>query len=249
MGQGYRCTNATVNNFDNNAKSMWNAYNGALLYYLTEIAEAQGYMRGHLAAEFVASSEFKYHWYQCNTDPAHQYVIIRKNGIAAPPNLGACPDCVPPINGALNFAGSSSNSRFNFNGIGLAIGACWNFISADANIITHEVGHHRHFEHSANGPYTKPALHDSAANAVVNWVADAALRSVWWDDVSHRTNGDPNVADDAQHRLRGKQWDRRCMMSYANDSRQYFCGKCALRNRGWAVATLPDLPGEHRDPD
>lgn len=243
MGLNYRLSVADYANFNNSAKSIWNSYNGGLLFMLAETAEKQGYMRGHLVAEFVSCSEFKYHVLTCDTTPAHRYVRIRKDGVAAPPDE-ACPDCA----GTLQATAATGVIRFNLNGIGLAIGVCWNFIQPDANIITHEIGHHRHFEHSSNGPFTKPDLHDSADNSVVNWVTDAALRAVWWDDVSHHTATDPNAPSTAVHQSRGKQWDRRCMMSYANDSRQYFCGKCALRNRGWEVVSLPALAGDNRDP-
>jgi len=39
-----------------------------------------------------------------------------------------------------------------------------------------------------------------------------------------------------------KQWDRHCIMSYAGPyyplNKEYFCGKCVLRQRGWKVSTL-----------
>jgi hypothetical protein len=39
-----------------------------------------------------------------------------------------------------------------------------------------------------------------------------------------------------------KQWDRVCVMGYIDKSlpkdRHYFCGKCLLKLRGWAVEAL-----------
>lgn len=230
---------------DETSSNIWNTYNGALLFAVAQAAETNGYMRGHLIAEFVSSPEYDWHLYECGTTPAHQFVMPLKKGAVAPAN--------PPCESAGCGGTMTSNSgwwdqRFNFNGIGLAIGVTWCFDQDDANIGVHEVGHHRHFEHCAHAPYVKPAMHDHAANQVVDWVAEGAARAVWWDAPEHHTAGDPNIADAAAHADHGKRWDRRCVMSYANDAEQYFCGKCALRNRGWKVETLPAMNGLFREP-
>jgi hypothetical protein len=52
------------------------------------------------------------------------------------------------------------------------------------------------------------------------------------------------------------QWDHRCMMSYCPDPNpggdkdplRYFCGKCALKNRGWAVTGIAPPAGGLADP-
>jgi hypothetical protein len=168
-----------------------------------------------------------------------------KSGAAAP----ASPGCQSPgCAGTMTSTSGYWNQRFNFNGIGLAIGVTWCFDQNDANIGVHEVGHHRHFEHCAHAPFVKPEMHDHAANQVVNWTTEGAARAVWWDAPAHHTATDPNIADVAAHADHGKRWDRRCVMSYANDAEQYFCGKCALRNRGWKVTTLPAMNGLFREP-
>ncbi len=44
-----------------------------------------------------------------------------------------------------------------------------------------------------------------------------------------------------------RQWDRHCIMSYAGSgypsNKEYFCGRCILRNRGWRVSGL-GFPGK-----
>jgi hypothetical protein len=235
--------------FGDTATSLWNIYNGALLYNLVEKAESDGYMRGHLIAEFVSSPEWKFHIFTCSGTPAHEYLTIRLKTEPTPAGvIGTnCPDCAGTFTGHR----TSADTRFSFNGIGLPIGVTWCFFSDDANIAVHEVGHHRHFEHSANGPGFKPDLHDHAKNDVVNWITDAVARAIWWDDPSHRDNAHPDTPNDNAHKDHGKRWDRRCIMSYANDSSQYFCGKCVLRNRGWKVtdtAQLPEMDPKFRDP-
>lgn len=252
LGLDYLDPIANYNGVLDLAKAIWNEYNGALLYSLAEQAEANGYMRGHLIAEFTSSPEYDWYVYTCTGATAHSHCTIRKRGASAPDSDPTfprdCPDCASAFTIP---AQVSAGGTLNFNGIGLPIGVTWCFFSDDANIAVHEVGHHRHFEHSANGPFTKPDMHDHAMNEVVNWGTEAAAREIWWDDVSHRTQGDANIGDDAAHIDHGKRWDRRCVMSYANNSPQYFCGKCVLRNRGWKVtssALLPAMDGKLRDP-
>jgi hypothetical protein len=233
-------------NIEKNSSNIWNTYNGALLYAVAQAAESNGYMRGHLIAEFVSSPDFNWHMYKCGTTATHRFVMPLKDGLVAPANppcqSGGCA-------GTMTVRRVKRNQRFNFNGIGLAIGVTWCFDQADANIGVHEVGHHRHFEHCANAPGIKPAMHDHAPNQVVDWTTpDGISRAVWWDDPVHRYAHDPLIADGDAHKDHGKRWDRRCVMSYANDAGQYFCGKCALRNRGWKVTSLPAMNGLFREP-
>lgn len=241
---------ADFKKFDDTAKTLWNIYNGALLYHLVEKAESDGYMRGHLIAEFKSSPEWQFHIFECSgiggASPKHEYLAIRLTSAPMPAGrLGSnCPDCA----GTFISHRTSGPNRFNFNGIGLPIGVTWCFFSTDANIAVHEVGHHRHFEHSANGPGFKTNLHDHAKNEVVDWVAEGAARAIWWDDASHLDATHALTPDAGAHADHGQRWDRRCIMSYANNSPQYYCGKCVLRNRGWKVASLADMDTKFRDP-
>ncbi|MBN2122817.1 MAG: choice-of-anchor D domain-containing protein, partial [Deltaproteobacteria bacterium] len=127
-------------------------------------------------------------------------------------------------------------------GIGDAGGGTWLLKNFAAWEWAHEVGHHRHLEHSADAPVgsrsaEKDKLHDSQRNTGVDWSIE----------------GVPSVLN--------QRWDRCCIMSYVDCStgysdpdiggsdHTYFCGKCVLRNRGWKVegisrgpAIAPSLP-------
>jgi hypothetical protein len=102
--------------------------------------------------------------------------------------------------------------------VGVALGATWVFASGDPQTWAHEVGHHRHLEHTpdllAGADNTRSKKeHDSRDNTHVAWNAHVAA----------------NV----------RNWSRRCIMSYYSPGNlTYFCGKCVLRSRGWKVATL-----------
>lgn len=213
------------------AVNFWRSYRAGLLMGFTKQVEANGFMRGHLFVEFQASPDFYLPVYDCvgGTGP-HRYVRMRKRGSARHANGDACPvvGCGGTLQGTLQY---SSNRALNFPAVGAALGATWLFTSSDAETWTHEVGHHRHFEHAANGPGFKVALHDSEDNTAT---PTASFETLWWSDASHK----PSASTAIQHREAAENWDRRCIMSYTSDGDQYFCGKCALRNRGWKVEGL-----------
>jgi hypothetical protein len=113
--------------------------------------------------------------------------------------------------------------------IGEALGALWLMTHAGARSYwAHEVGHHKHLEHSAGAPGASLTQHDTAHNK-----SDPALNP-------------PNKVPAAE-----AAWDRDCVMSYVNtesgDDAAYFCGKCVLKIRGWTIEGLtnpaPDVSG------
>jgi hypothetical protein len=93
-----------------------------------------------------------------------------------------------------------------------------------ADVWAHEVGHNRHFEHASANPGSSPpggynnAQHDSRRNTV--------------DPAPH-----PNHAG-RTHRHKDHGWDLNCTMSYNDTEAQFFCGKCILKNRGWAIQRM-----------
>jgi hypothetical protein len=125
---------------------------------------------------------------------------------------------------------------------GLKLGATWLFES-DADTWAHELGHHRHMEHASAqpgeptnqaAPGHKPALHDSELNP-------------WYGGDGEGSASPGRGATDGDWK-----WDRDCLMSYVNtyigtaggaQEAQHSCGKCVIRNRGWAVETLANPDG------
>jgi hypothetical protein len=130
--------------------------------------------------------------------------------------------------------GSKWVDGFNAPSCGFPVGAFWN-VTGDASLWAHEIGHNRHYEHSADAPQKPGARtqHDNALNP---------------------TFSPPENAVNAG-------WDRACLMSYVtqatdstgtctyNDERDMpcFCYKCVLRNRGWRVTAVPVPAGDLKD--
>lgn len=146
-----------------------------------------------------------------------------------------CPDCnqmtlqlsgAPQVQLAKNVV---VRPRYIVNaGCGLAGGGTWLPRSFTPWEWAHEVGHHRHLEHSADAPVTTEAQKDKLHDSEVNTLPAANFL----------------VGDTAQN----QRWDRACVMSYVDSSPKYdntidltyFCGKCVLRNAGWKVEAIKD---------
>jgi hypothetical protein len=121
---------------------------------------------------------------------------------------------------------------FSEPAIGQALGTLWLYfdttLTGNGNRMAHEYGHNRHLEHTPSvdpAAGYDPTQHDTAVNSVTAFTA-AEVAGLY------------------------NQWDHRCMMSYCpdptpggdKDPLRYFCGKCALKHRGWGVTALA-LPG------
>ena len=121
--------------------------------------------------------------------------------------------------------------------LGNPVGVAINFVG-DAELWGHEVGHCRHHEHAGGAPPPGDPNqeHDSTNNTTVNW-ADPAINET-------------NPVN--------QNWDRACLMTYANQLKTYdnvkdkrcFCFKCVLKNRGWKLhdGSLPVVPATVQDP-
>jgi hypothetical protein len=189
--------------------------------------------------EFEASSAFKMVMYKCNNPTPHSYWYMFKasrNNLAL--NGTACPAPGCSSGGYVLGAQSlSSRTALGLPAVGGALGATWLFWKGEnidrlKAVWVHEVGHHRHLEHSANAPGFKDALHDSAANTKYG-----SWNTVKPPPGSFGEPSDDNVAGKANAR----KWDRRCIMSYSDcyyGELGCFCGRCLLRNRGWKVTGL-----------
>ncbi len=206
----------------------WRAFRASLLYALVKEAEKLGYLRGHLFVEFAASPAMEAHLYRCNKPAQHLYhYIVRAGGVAPGPHPCPAAGC-GTTGGQLQNTGScwAYNGGFPLPAVGVALGATWLFTTSDADTWAHEVGHHRHLEHAADGPGAKLNLHDSEDNTTQAWPGGTA---------ANRTH-----------------WDRNCVMSYAScnypGGKDYLCGRCLLRNRGWKVTALGLPPAGMREP-
>ena len=127
---------------------------------------------------------------------------------------------------------------FSEPAIGQALGTLWLYFDTtmlgNGNRMAHEYGHNRHLEHTPSVDPTyayDPKQHDTMVNSLAAFTQK---------QVNHLYN----------------QWDHRCMMSYCpdptpggdKDPLRYFCGKCALKNRGWAVTGIAPPAGGLADP-
>ncbi len=182
-------------------------------------------------------------WYQC----ANGHGFRNTEANAAVDANPACPTCGAasaqdpnpqvPVHGAADVT-RYWGQGFSEPAIGQALGTLWLYfdttLPGNGNRMAHEYGHNRHLEHNPSVDPTyayDPAQHDTALNTVTVFT--------------------PQEIAGLYH-----QWDHRCMMSYCpdpapggdKDPLRYFCGKCALKQRGWAVTAIPLPAGGLADP-
>ncbi|HEY3820371.1 MAG TPA: hypothetical protein VGL81_24570 [Polyangiaceae bacterium] len=214
----------------------WRKFRAKLLHLVLKKIEANsGSMRGHTLVEFKASPKVVLVEYKCTTggcpsvftevanDPGGVTVVDGQNvTLVAANSLGCAEGCGGTyVEGARRVL-----NGFPLAAVGCALGGTWLFTPRDADVWAHELGHHRHLEHAqANSgkdeiaPGGKVGQHDSEANA-----AQA---------IGTYTNQ--------------KFWDRWCIMSYDDQSKQHFCGKCLLKTAGWRVESLTNPAGTVSD--
>jgi len=214
----------------------WDYYSRPLMMRLIEKIEAEfGLLRGHLLVEFVASppvlviewlcKQCKKYYCQVANDE-NSTVKDDKTGIPVtlPPHC-LMPGCKGTFLDLKEVDRKVLKGGLPLSAIGLPLGGCWLFRPRDAATWAHEMGHHRHLEHAQGSASEKApagankAQHDSAMN--------------------------PNLSSAKfDHQ---KCWDRFCVMSYDDSQPQAFCGKCLLRNRGWAVEGITNPDGKLTD--
>jgi flagellar hook assembly protein FlgD len=213
----------------------WDKLTGGILYWINARFEAHGHMRGHMMIDFKDSPRAKFYKYKCDVNGAHNFVGLRL-GSAGVPAATACPVCAGTT--TITLIGGNIDS-INLSAIGLAIGSSWMF-RGNIDDFPHEMGHHRHMEHASSAGGPRPAQHDSAPNPNVPAGAD--------------------LIEDDNTNAQERQWDRRCVMSYndrdasskapGNPDRPtlLFCGKCAMRIRGWKFGAIPNPGDDVREP-
>ncbi|MBL9106720.1 MAG: hypothetical protein JNL82_37710 [Myxococcales bacterium] len=199
------------------------------------IEATTGRMRGHVLVQYQTSPPFFFAMYVC--DVCRQSAVYVQNAKGAVLLNRRCQ--APACTGRLRtFRGASGEyPQLSSPSCGFPVGVFWN-VSGDARLWAHELGHNRHYEHSADAP-AKPDDkarddHDRPANPFI----------------THPTEKDKN-----------KGWDRACLMSYVSYARDTgnastyddkrdmpcFCFKCVLKNRGWRLADLPTPASDLQD--
>lgn len=235
----------------------WRSYRKDLLHLLlSKIERNTGRLRGHLLVEFKSSQALTIEEYRCSEAacPAKRSEVTT-NCAAGDLLVGsACPQagCAGTM-----IRHTPPRTR-NWNSIplpavGVSMGATWLFTSGGPDVWAHELGHHRHLEHAQANPDTNGTAHPHNLG-----------RSVWHGGAWHRCGAAPGAkanqhdsvpnpswswvaALDPIHPDKDRCWDRNCIMSYTHGEVLYFCGKCLMKNRGWAVEGLPNPGGAVHD--
>lgn len=209
----------------------WDHYCGPLMMLLIRrVEERYGRLRGHLLVEFATSPPLLLLEYSCEVccrtysmvanDPTSSVVDPSSNIRVTPPVMCLTPGCKGTVlEKSFRETGRKTLEHgFPLPALGLALGGCWLYLPRRPDTWAHEMGHHRHLEHAQGSSGDKPP-------------AGAKLRQ-------HDSRSNPHRKSEKYDHQRG--WDRFCIMSYARGSWPAFCGKCLLRNRGWAVESIDD---------
>jgi hypothetical protein len=207
----------------------WRRYRFDLLYHLVKQVEQQhGRLKGHLMVEFKSSQAINAEEYRC--DVCGRTRVEVTTNCAAGQLLTATNCTVAGCAGHMQRYAPPRMRNYNsvpLPAVGGACGGTWLFTTGDGSVWAHEVGHHRHLEHAQSQPGDA-----AAAPGAKNAQHDAAL------------NPEPSIAADP---AKDRAWDRCCIMSYNSVDPLYFCGKCVLKNRGFAVENLPAVAGNLKD--
>jgi len=214
----------------------WRAYREALIHRLLKRVESKyGRLRGHLLVEFESSPNLLIVEATCDTCGAVVTEVVNDPTSAAT-------DAATGIHVSFRYCGrpcyrrlcggwlqetARTTKTLPLPAVGVSLGACWLFTGRRTAVWAHEIGHHRHLEHAqANAGSTDPA--PGAKNQ------------------QHDSEANPHQAGAPSPHQRG--WDRFCIMSYDSSFTPAFCGKCLLKNRGWAVETIANPNGNLEDP-
>ena len=215
-----------------------------MLVLIQAVERLTGRFKGHLQVQFRSAGRVNMQQYKCSRCGRKRTEIINNTTPfpatgGTPPRprwnrllLGTqCPRC--RRRGKMQTDGASVYyDNLNLAAIGLPMGGVFLYEDLVPMFWAHEIGHNRHLEHSQAqfGNSGKPggyknAQHDSARNSGITIVG-----------------GKP--------RRHNRCWDRRCVMGYSEESktkRNFFCGKCLLKLRGWAVERIRNPGGGVKD--
>ena len=222
----------------------WDKYSMELIHLIAAKMEStHGRMRGHVMAEFNSSPPLYLIEYTCNNVACGDVISDVANDPAGASNVNIDgtnvkytrryhnADCrLKPGGCAGKYqAGATDNIEAGLPlcAIGQPIGGSWLYTPRRTETWAHEVGHHRHFQHAqayankaTKAPGGEVKQHDSAAHPAMTAAGLSAFQ---------------------------RAWDRFCVMSYDKGAARFFCGKCLLRNRGWAVENVTNPNGALHD--
>ncbi len=238
-------------------------FRNKLLHFLVKkIEKNYGFMRGHLMVEFESSPNVAIVEWECSHCNSQYSEVVNDPGSAATilingtnytyssesEGLG-CTACAPGTY-AINI---KTTRTLSLNACGLACGASWLFLPRRPDTWAHEMGHHRHMQHAQSYPTgtcknthlphtigrTTKNVPDPVAGGNVTVICGASP-GAQLDQHDSQTN--PHLAGEAApdtiHADKERCWDRHCLMSYNKNMARVMCGKCILKQRGWAVEPL-----------
>ena len=206
---------------------------------IKRIEALYGRFRGHVMAEFTASPKLLLYDYECSICSEKAAEIVNDPTSSVTVNVGAETfnitermkdvDCRKKASGCTGKFGKVRHrviAGVPLCAIGRSLGGCWLFVPGNAATWAHEIGHHRQLEHAqANKGYAEPAPGSQVK----------------------QHDSETNPAQAAAPQPHQKAWDRFCIMSYDHGAPQRFCGKCLLKNRGWAVEAITNPDGAKHD--
>ena len=218
----------------------WDLFSHELMHLLIKRIEAlYGRFRGHVMAEFTASPKLLLYNYKCSICSEQAAEIANDPTSSVTVNVGAetfnitermkdvdCRKKASGCTGKFGKVGQRVIEGVPLCAIGRSLGGCWLFVPGNAATWAHEIGHHRQLEHAqANKGDAEPAPGSQVK----------------------QHDSETNPAQAAAPQPHQKAWDRFCIMSYDHGAPQRFCGKCLLKNRGWAVEAITNPDGAKHD--
>jgi hypothetical protein len=205
---------------------VWMPIAEELIHLLLKNTETQhGLLKGHLIAEFLSSPQINFGEYKCDTCNSTMVEVTNNCGAADLLENTAC--TMGGCAGHMHILNNYSIPKLGFSAIGYGLGATWDFVDNDAALWTHEIGHTKYLQHSQSWP-NQPNSPDAFSN----------------DQHDARYNPAPALAAAP---AKDQCWDRACIMSYNDVEPRYFCGKCILKLRGWAVEKINNPAGNVKD--
>jgi hypothetical protein len=208
----------------------WRKFRSELIWaLLAKIERQHGLLKGHLVVQFTDSPRGTIWEYKCGNCNQTFVEMIENLPVAERMDQLPCPACGAGKSGSGVKPAKTGQAQTSLllPAVGVGMGATWVFTSGNGDVWAHEMGHHRHLEHAQSNPgQTSPA--PGAKNA------------------HHDSQTNTHHAFAVATIPRERCWDLLCIMSY-NHSAQYFCGKCALKMRGWKVEGLANAAGGLHD--
>jgi hypothetical protein len=229
LGTYREALEAIINDF-------WDQINEPLAYWILKgIEEKHGLLKGHVVSEYRIVPDVHLMEYQCN-NPACKMILCEVNNNAGAGALAGKSCHAPGCRGIYQSTGKVAiiNDVRPYC-IGHALGCCWLTYKESAAYWAHEVGHNRHLEHCRSKL-------DSAGNTIPDRAGNVSRPGGDEKAQIRQHDSEPNPAYAGQAPSVAA-WDRACVMSYNDFDPNYFCGKCILKIRGWAIEHLKNPPG------